>query len=135
MRSSSKTTGKVLVFILWCGFAPALAEERVAPPSRATHPMDALTADEITAAAGILRAAGKLDGGARIVSLTMEENAKTEVIGWTSGKPFSRRAFAVVLVEGMIGEATIDLDRQALNTWNLITNRQAAVTFDEFLSV
>jgi primary-amine oxidase len=134
MRSISKTIGQVLVLTLWCGSAAALAEERVASPSRATHPMDALTPSEISAAAGILRAAGKLDGNARIVSLTMEEAAKTEIKSWTSGKPFARRAFAVLLTDGQIGEATIDLDKQTLSAWNVIPNRQAAVTIEEFLS-
>ncbi len=133
MQSFSKAVCTALVLTL-CGFVPALAEERVAPPLRATHPMDALTAGEISAAAGILRAAGKLEGNARIVSLTMEENAKTEVKSWTSGQPFPRRAFAVVLTDGKIGEATIDLDKQALSAWNLVPNRQAALTIEELLS-
>ncbi|HXI06304.1 MAG TPA: tyramine oxidase [Bradyrhizobium sp.] len=134
MRSNNRAICSAVVLLL-SSFVPAPAEERVGAPSRAAHPMDALTAGEISAAAGILRAAGKLDGGARIVSLAMEENPKAEVVSWTSGKPFARRAFAVVLTDGKIGEATIDLDRQALSSWNLIANRQAAVTFDEFLSV
>jgi primary-amine oxidase len=133
MRSNSKAICTALV-LTQCGLVPALAEERVSPPTRATHPMDALTADEISAAAGILRAAGKLDGNARIVSLTMEENAKTAVKSWTSGQPFPRRAFAVVLTDGKIGEATIDLDKQTLSAWNLVPNRQAALTIEELVS-
>ena len=84
---------------------PVRAEERLAPPLHATHPMDALTADEITASAEILRAAGKLGGTVRLVSLTLEENSKAEVRAWTKGKPFGRRAFAVLLDGGHLAEA------------------------------
>jgi primary-amine oxidase len=114
---------------------PVWAEERVPAILRATHPMDALTPDEITASAKILRAAGKLGDTVRIVSLTLEEPGKADVRAWTKGKPFGRRAFAVVLTGGKIGEARIDLDAQALAAWTPVENRQAAVTLDEFLSV
>jgi primary-amine oxidase len=114
---------------------PVWAEERVPAIVRATHPMDALTPDEITASAKILRAAGKLGDTARIVSLTLEEPAKADVRAWTKGKPFGRRAFAVVLTGGKVGEARVDLDAQALVAWSPVENRQAAVTLEEFLSV
>jgi primary-amine oxidase len=113
---------------------PVRAEERLAPPLHATHPMDALTADEITASAEILRAAGKLGGTVRLVSLTLEENPKAEVRAWTKGKPFGRRAFAVLLDGGHLAEAHIDLDARTLTALTPVENRQAAVTIDEFIA-
>jgi primary-amine oxidase len=115
--------------------AAARAEDRVPAPARATHPMDALTADEITAATKILRDAGKLSDEALIVSMTLEEPPKTEVRGWLKGEAFSRHAFAVVLSDGKIGEAAINLDARTLAAWNVIENRQAAITIDEILAV
>jgi primary-amine oxidase len=113
---------------------PVCAEERLAPPLHATHPMDALTADEITASAEILRAAGKLGGTVRLVSLTLEENPKAEVRAWTKGKPFGRRAFAVLLDGGHLAEAHIDLDARTLTALTPVENHQAAVTIDEFIA-
>ena len=113
---------------------PVRAEERLAPPLHATHPMDALTADEITASAEILRAAGKLGGTVRLVSLTLEENPKAEVRAWTKGKPFGRRAFAVLLDGGHLAEAHIDLDARTLTALTPVENHQAAVTIDEFIA-
>jgi primary-amine oxidase len=113
---------------------PVRAEERLAPPLHATHPMDALTADEITASAEILHAAGKLGGTVRLVSLTLEENPKAEVRAWTKGKPFGRRAFAVLLDGGHLAEAHIDLDARTLTALTPVENRQAAVTIDEFIA-
>ena len=106
----------------------------MARPLQAAHPMDALTADEITASANILRAAGKLGGTALLVSLTLEENPKAEVRAWTPGKPFGRRAFAVLLDGGRLAEAHIDLDARTLTAWAAVENHQAAVTIDEFIA-
>lgn len=113
---------------------PACAEEQVPAPLLATHPMDALTAVEITAAANILRAAGKLGDNVRIVSLSLEENPKAEVRAWTSGQPFGRHAFAVLLADGKVAEAHIDLGAQTLTAWTPIENRQAALTIEEFIA-
>jgi len=113
----------------------AQAEERIPAPTRATHPMDALTADEITSATKILHSTGKLTGNALVVSMTLEEPAKAEVRSWTKGKPFARRAFAVVLTEGKLAEAFVNLDAQTLSAWNVIENRQAAITIDEIIAV
>jgi len=106
----------------------------VQAPQVASHPMDALTADEIKASAKILREAGKFGDTVRLVSLTLEENPKAEVRAWTKGKPFGRRAFAVLLDGGHLAEAHIDLDAHALAGWMLVDNHQAAVTFDEFIA-
>ncbi|HEY2248773.1 MAG TPA: hypothetical protein VGH70_15120, partial [Bradyrhizobium sp.] len=73
------------------------AQYRVAAPTRATHPMDALTADEITTATKLLRDAGKLGDKSLLVSMTLEEPPKAEVRGWIMGEAFSRHALAVVL--------------------------------------
>jgi len=120
-------------FVLATG-VPACAEEQVPAPLLATHPMDALTPVEITASANILRAAGKLGDNVRIVSLSLEENPKAEVRAWTSGQPFGRHAFAVLLADGKVAEAHIDLGAQALTAWTPIENRQAALTIEEFIA-
>jgi primary-amine oxidase len=96
--------------------------------------MDALTPDEITASVKILRAAGKLGDNVRIVSLSLEENPKAEVRAWTKGKPFGRRAFAVLLADGKVAEAHIDLGAQEVVAWTPIENRQAALTIEEFIA-
>jgi primary-amine oxidase len=113
---------------------PACAEEQVPALLLATHPMDALTPDEITASAKILRAADKLGDNVRVVSLSLEENPKAEVRAWTKGQPFGRHAFAVLLADGKVAEARIDLGAQALTAWTPIENRQAALTIEEFIA-
>jgi primary-amine oxidase len=124
----------VTLAVLGAAASPAFAEDRVAAPARATHPMDALTADEITVATKILRNAGKLADTSLVVSMTLEEPPKAEVRGWLKGEAFSRHAFAVVLTDGKLGEAAINLDARTL-TWTAIENRQAAITIDEIIAV
>jgi primary-amine oxidase len=114
---------------------PARAEDRVPAPTRVAHPMDALTADEITTSTKILRDAGKLGDKSLIVSMSLEEPPKSEVRGWLKGEAFSRHAFAVVLTDGRIGEAAINLDARTLAAWNVIENHQAAITIDEIISI
>ena len=51
------------------------------------HPMDSLSAAEIETAVGLLRTAGHLPDGSKIVSLSLDENDKAEVRAWSPGKP------------------------------------------------
>ena len=67
--------------------------------------------------------------------MTLEEPPKAEVRGWLKGEAFSRRAFAVVLTDGKLGEAVINLDARTLASWTVIENRQAAITIDEIIAV
>src|SRR5581483_8368350 len=97
----------------------ARAADRIPAPTRATHPMDALTAAELTTATRILRDAGKLPDGALVVSMALEEPAKAEVRGWTTCKAISRHAAAVVLTDGKLAEAAINLDARSLSAWNV----------------
>ncbi|MBR0751975.1 tyramine oxidase [Bradyrhizobium jicamae] len=96
--------------------------------------MDGLTADEISAAVGVLRAAGKFDDAARIVSLTIDENAKDEVRAWHPGQPFARRAMATLLAAGKLYEARIDLAARSLAGWDEVKDRQSALVIDELMS-
>ena len=136
--SSDHRLGAVALALLSCAMlttgVPARAEEQVPAPLLATHPMDALTPVEITASARILREAGKLGDDVQMVSLSLEENSKGEVRAWTKGQPFGRHAFAVLLANGKVAEARIDLGAQALTAWTPIENRQAALTINEFIS-
>jgi len=100
----------------------------------AAHPMDSLSPQEIEAAVALLRAAGHLPDGGKIVSLSLDENDKAEVRAWSPGKPYARRAFAVLLDKGKVGEARLDLSAGKVTSFAPVADRQAAVTIDEFLA-
>ena len=99
-----------------------------------THPMDALTSDEIRSAAAIMRAAGNLDDATRVVFLTVDENPKAEVRAWKPGQPFARRAFAVLLKGASLMEVRVDLDAHTLMSSQKVANHQAAITYEEMVA-
>ncbi|MBR1177165.1 hypothetical protein JQ617_24650 [Bradyrhizobium sp. KB893862 SZCCT0404] len=112
----------------------AAAEQRFAASLQANHPMDALTSAEIRTAAELLRRAGKLGRSDKLVSLTLDEVAKSEVRGWTPGKPYERRAIAVLIADAKLYEAHLDLKASVLTSIAQVDRRQAALTLDEFLA-
>jgi primary-amine oxidase len=116
------------------GGLPVRAEDRVAALTQATHPMDALTAAEITASVDILRKAGDFDDAARIVFLALDENPKADVRAWKPGAPFARRALATVVRAGRLFEARLDLTAGRLTDWREVLNHQAALTIEEIIS-
>jgi primary-amine oxidase len=61
----------------------------------------------IVAAVDLLRSTGKFDAAARVVSMTIDENAKDEIRAWRPGQPFARRAVATLLAAGKLYEARI----------------------------
>ena len=122
------------VCLMSFGIAPLHAEDRGAAAVTPVHPMDALTAGEIEKAMNALRAAGHFDAPGKLVSISLIENDKAEVRAWAPGKTFARKAFAVVTSGGKLAEARFDLDAGKLMSWTAIENRQAAVTFDEFMA-
>ena len=109
------------------------AEVRVSVPSTASNPMDALTSDEIRTISQVLRSGGKLDDTTRVVSYSLDENPKTEVRAWKPGQPFARHGAAVLIKDGKLYEAQIDVGSRSLVSWKEIPNRQAALTVVEMM--
>lgn len=88
----------------------ALAQEQEAPaPYIPSHPLDALTAEEIATGVTILRTEGLASDATRYPAFTLLEPPKAEVSAWSPGQDFSRRARATLFEGGKTTEATIDL--------------------------
>ncbi|WP_407525805.1 tyramine oxidase [Methylobacterium oryzisoli] len=121
-----------------CGLGASLpgsvaAEERVGPQTAASHPLDALTADEIRAAVAVLRREGRFDDAARVVSLAVDEASKAEVRAWRPGQSFARRAFGVILTKAGLHEARIDLAEGRTIAWTAVAGRQASLLVEEMI--
>jgi len=54
------------------------------------HPLDALTADEITEAVALLREAGRVDDATLFPYISLKEPEKSEVLAWEPGTPGPR---------------------------------------------
>ena len=116
-----------LTLALVCLAAPAFA----APPS---HPMDAFSSAEHWTIREVLRAAGKLEGDVRFVSVDLHEPPKAEVLAWKPGAAFRREAVAVLTQGTQTFEAIVDVAGQKLVSWrevpglaSLVSSEQAVV--------
>src|SRR5262245_37233736 len=78
----------ILLLLCSCASAPTSSERPAA--SQPPHPLDPLTAEEITAAVAVLRAEGKADAGARFPEVALREPQKGQA-------PGAREAWLVVL--------------------------------------
>jgi primary-amine oxidase len=76
------------------------------------HPLDPLTADELSHAVDVFRGERGLGEETRFINLELDEPEKAELRAWRNGgaRP-SRRAFAVLLdtASGVAAEAVADL--------------------------
>ena len=98
-----------------------------------TYPLDGLSGPELERAVEVLRQSGRVDDGSRFSIITLAEPEKAAVLRWQAGDSYPRRVFAVVRHAEQVFEATIDLDRGKLESWERIKGVQVAMIPDEWL--
>ncbi len=121
---------RLLIAAACCSAAAA----QVAWPARgaAGHPLDALTAEEITKAVALLRQAGLVDAQTRFPNISLLEPSKAEVLAWQPGRPIERRAFLVVKKAAQTHEGVIDLARGAVERFTHIEGVQPSLLSEEW---
>ena len=75
----------------WCVLPAAIV---ITAPA-ASHPLDALSAEEITVTVAALRDAGHADATTRFALIDLDEPDKAAVLAWRPGQALSRKAFAI----------------------------------------
>src|SRR5688500_8638876 len=103
----------VMLAASFCGSACSSPTAQQRP---AVHPLDTLTADEITAVTGVLRAAGRLQPSVRLVMLETDEPDKARVAEQLA-KGTARRVARAVLYDwatGTTSETRVDLTSRAI---------------------
>ena len=108
----------------------AVAGPALAAP---TNPLDALTADEINRTVEILNAAKQVNADTRFPTITLLENPKAEVLRWSPGQPFERRARADYLNGNRLFEAAVNLTTGKVDSVTEVKDRQSSILFEEFL--
>ena len=108
----------------------AIAVPALAAP---TNPLDALTADEINRTVEILNAAKQVNADTRFPTITLLENPKAEVLRWSPGQPFERRARADYLNGNRLFEAAVNLTTGKVDSVTEVKDRQSSILFEEFL--
>jgi primary-amine oxidase len=112
---------------------PAAAS--TAPGEAPRHPLDPLSAAEIRATTEALAAARHTDSESRFPWITLVEPAKADVLAWSAGKPFARRALAVVKQGPRTFEGVVDVDAKKVVSWKEIEGVQPSILLEEFLAV
>ena len=87
-------------FHITCFVISLLAVAPGSAQAAATHPLDALDAEEIRAAVRLLRDAGNIDDTTLFSSIQLAEPPKAVVKSWTSGKPIPCAAQIVARTGG-----------------------------------
>jgi len=98
------------------------------------HPLDALSAEEITSAVRVLREEQSLSERHRFVSVTLREPAKEAVLAHCDGDAPQREADIVVhdRVDNKTYEAVVSISDSCVRSWTHIPGVQPYVMLDEF---
>jgi len=98
-----------------------------------THPLDPLTADELGAGVDLLRTECGVGGEHRLVSVSLHEPSKENVLDWAPGDPDEREAFAVVYhpPSGRVHEAVLSLTSRTVLSWRTVEGAQPPVLLSE----
>src|SRR5499426_1662981 len=117
---------------------PRMTLELDAPATTALpqvlHPLDPLSAQEITAAVSILRTSGKLGSNVRFATVVLQEPSKEVVLNFKDGDPIEREAFAVIIDndDGATYEVDVSITSSTVKGWKHIPGVQPCVMLDEF---
>jgi primary-amine oxidase len=100
----------------------------------AAHPLDPLSADEISSAVAVLRAAGLVDSDTRFPLIDLDEPDKASVLAWQPGQAFGRKAFVVARRARTVYEGVVDLAARDVVRWQAIPGVQPSLLVDELES-
>jgi primary-amine oxidase len=98
------------------------------------HPLEPLSADEITAAVAILRAERPLPERHRFIQVILHEPPKEQVLGFRDGDEIDRQAFVVILdnVAGATYEVVVSISQGRVLSWETIPDVQPPISLEEF---
>jgi primary-amine oxidase len=108
-------------------------EESISPSS-VLHPLEPLTAKEITAAIHIVRVERNLSERVRFASVRLHEPPKEVVLNFKQNDPITREAFIILLdnTDGATYEAVVSITEGKVISWQHIPGVQPSIMIDEF---
>src|SRR5947199_2909630 len=101
------------------------------------HPLEPLSAVEITVATQIARRQRHLGSSVRFISIELQEPPKEVVLAFKTGDPVLREAFIILLdpSEGKTFEAVVSISHGTITSWKQIDGVQPSITFTAVLEV
>lgn len=106
---------------------------QTATSREATHPLDPLSADELSRAVSILKSGPAAAQTFRFVAVTLAEPNKQQLVGHLSTCPRRVETVLIDRAAGLAYEATVDLGTAEVVSWvELPSGTQPAIMLDEF---
>lgn len=102
------------------------------PGYGATHPMDPLSASEISSTLDVLLNSGKVQRAGRMAYMRLYEMPKSEVLAWNPGDRFSRRSESFILQDNGFFRFVVSLDTNAVEQITAIPEGQAPFVAGEY---
>ena len=103
--------------------------------TKLAHPLEPLTAPEITATVNILRSQKNLPDNIRFISVVLKEPAKDVVKSFaeTGSYTANRESFTCLYnpAEREVYDAVVDITGQAVTSWDVINGVQPTLAVDE----
>ena len=101
--------------------------------SDARHPLEPLDADEFRRTAAILRGAGHLGDGVKVIGFSLREPTRDELRGHAEGRSLDRQAFALLLDArtGETEEAIVSLREGRVASSRRLAGVQPAIVYGE----
>ncbi len=96
----------------------------------APHPLDPLSAEEVRAAAQVIRADARL-AAADLPFITVQDPPKADVLAWQPGRRIARRARAVAVTPSGVFEVVVDLEAKQITSAVERKGAQGPVTLGE----
>jgi primary-amine oxidase len=99
------------------------------------HPLEPLSAEEITTAVSIARSERELSQYFRFACVTLNEPPKDFVLNFKPGDKIEREAFIILLDNetGRTYEAIVSLTQEKVTSWQHIPGVQPPIMLDEFI--
>ncbi|MEH2050709.1 primary-amine oxidase [Nostoc sp.] len=111
-----------------------LMETLMAQQPSISHPLTSLTEVEISTAVSVIKREKTLSEMAAFPLIALQEPDKEEVLKFTPGKPFQRKAFLVIYERSLnkTYEGIVDLTNKTLSSWKEIPSVQPAIVNSEY---
>ncbi|MDZ8094022.1 MAG: primary-amine oxidase [Nostoc sp. DedQUE05] len=123
-----------IAIIVVISFSIGLMETLTAQQPSISHPLTSLTEVEISTAVSVIQREKNLSEMAAFPLIALQEPDKEEVLNFTPGKVFGRKAFLVIYErsENKTFEGIVDLKSKTLSSWKEIPSVQPAIANSEY---
>jgi primary-amine oxidase len=117
------------MLVLSLSLLQSLCRADTAGTRSATHPLDPLGKEELSAAVGVLKNSGKVADSTRFVLIHLHEPPKEKVLAYRPGQTLLRQVLAVLYdwASNTTSEAVVDLDEKKLISWKNVPKAQPPI--------